>query len=73
MGCINKDISIEKRKDLAHMKIMCVYASNLADEPRGLLLRVDGLYQITPIEEGQQYLYVTAKVNNEYELTTWQP
>ena len=64
MGCVNKNISNEKRKDLAHMKIMCVYSSNIVDEPR-CIVEINGLYYIEPVT-GHEYICKTVKIGTEY-------
>ena len=65
MACKNTNINNEKRKDLSHMKIICVYSSNITDEPRGLI-EINGLYYIEPVVSGTQYTCVTVKINNEF-------
>jgi len=64
MACVNKTIGIEKRKDLAHMKIMCVYSSNIVDEPR-CIVEINGLYYIEPVAR-PEYICKTVKIGTEY-------
>lgn len=67
MACKNTNIITEKRKDLNHMKIMCVYSSNITDEPRGIV-EINGLYYIEPVITGTEYICTTVKIDNEYTI-----
>ena len=67
MACRNTNINNEKRKDLNHMKIMCVYSSNITDEPHGLI-EINGLYYIEPVVAGTEYVCKTVKIGTEYTI-----